>query len=120
MADLRELYQETILDHSRRPRNFQLLEDANRKAEGYNPLCGDRCKVFLKEHGGVIGKVTFQGAGCAIATASASLMTEVLKGKTVGEGTIVVSADGKTRTVTSTMTNAKGEKVTSTLAYDKS
>ena len=82
---INDLYQETILDHSRRPRNFQSLEDANRKAEGYNPLCGDQCKVFLKEHGGVIDKVTFQGAGCAISTASASLMTEVLKGKTVAE-----------------------------------
>ena len=82
---INELYQETILDHSRRPRNFHALEDANRKAEGYNPLCGDQCKVFLKEHGGVIGKVTIQGAGCAISTASASLMTEVLQGKSVGE-----------------------------------
>ena len=82
---INDLYQETILDHNRRPRNFQLLEDANRKAEGYNPLCGDRCKVFLKEHDGVIDKVTFQGAGCAISTASASLMTEVLKGKTLEE-----------------------------------
>ena len=59
---INDLYQETILDHSKRPRNFQLLEDANRKAEGYNPLCGDRCKVFVKEHGGVIDNVTFQGA----------------------------------------------------------
>ena len=82
---INELYQETILDHSRRPRNFRALEDANRKAEGYNPLCGDQCKVFLKEHGGVIGKVTFQGSGCAISTASASLMTEILQGKSVGE-----------------------------------
>ena len=82
---INDLYQETILDHSRRPRNFQLLEDANRKAEGYNPLCGDQCKVFLKEHDGVIDKVTFQGAGCAISTASASLMTESLKGKTRAE-----------------------------------
>jgi nitrogen fixation NifU-like protein len=78
---INDLYQETILDHSKRPRNFQLLEDANRKAEGYNPLCGDRCEIFMKEHGGVIDKVTFQGAGCAISTASASLMTEVLKGE---------------------------------------
>ena len=78
---INDLYRETILDHSKRPRNFQFLEDANRKAEGYNRLCGDRCKVFLKEHGGVIDKVTFQGAGCAISTASASLMTEVLKEK---------------------------------------
>ena len=82
---INDLYQETILDHGRRPRNFRSLEDANRKAEGYNPLCGDRCKVFLKEHGGVIDAMTFEGAGCAISTASASLMTEALKGKTVGE-----------------------------------
>ena len=82
---INDLYQETILDHSRRPRNFRALEDANRKAEGYNPLCGDQCKVFLKEHGGVISKVTFQGSGCAISTASASLMTEILQGKSVGD-----------------------------------
>jgi nitrogen fixation protein NifU and related proteins len=82
---INDLYQETLLHHAKRPRNFQLLEDANRKAEGYNPLCGDRCKVFLKEHGGVIDDVTFQGVGCAISTASASLMTEALKGRTVGE-----------------------------------
>jgi nitrogen fixation NifU-like protein len=80
-----DLYQETILDHSRRPRNFRVLEDANRNAEGYNPLCGDKCTVFLRENDGVIEKITFQGAGCAISTASASLMTEALKGKTVSE-----------------------------------
>ena len=82
---INDLYQETILDHSKRPRNFRLLEDANRQAEGYNPLCGDRCKVFLKENNGVLDQVTFQGAGCAISTASASLMTETLKGKTIAE-----------------------------------
>ena len=82
---INDLYQETILDHGRRPRNFRLLEDANRQAEGYNPMCGDRCRVFLKENGGVIETMTFEGAGCAISTASASLMTEALKGKTVGE-----------------------------------
>lgn len=82
---INDLYQETILDHSKRPRNFKLLEDANRRAEGYNPLCGDRCSVFVKENNGVIDKLTFQGAGCAISTASASLMTEVLKGRTVAE-----------------------------------
>ena len=82
---INDLYQETILDHGRRPRNFRLLEDANRQAEGYNPMCGDRCRVFLKESGGVIDTMTFEGAGCAISTASASLMTEALKGKTVGE-----------------------------------
>ncbi|MGH9629716.1 MAG: Fe-S cluster assembly sulfur transfer protein SufU [Bryobacteraceae bacterium] len=82
---INELYQETILDHGKRPRNFRVLEDANRKAEGYNPLCGDKCKVFLKEDQGVIENITFQGAGCAISTASASLMTETLKGRTVAE-----------------------------------
>ncbi|MCE5306933.1 MAG: SUF system NifU family Fe-S cluster assembly protein [Acidobacteriales bacterium] len=82
---INELYQETILDHSKRPRNFQSLQEANGEAEGYNPLCGDKCKVFVKEHNGVIDRVTFQGTGCAISTASASLMTETLKGKTVAE-----------------------------------
>ncbi|MEN6605086.1 MAG: Fe-S cluster assembly sulfur transfer protein SufU [Bryobacteraceae bacterium] len=82
---INELYQETILDHSKRPRNFQPLREANGEAEGYNPLCGDKCKVFVKEHNGVIDRVTFQGTGCAISTASASLMTETLKGKTVAE-----------------------------------
>jgi nitrogen fixation NifU-like protein len=82
---INELYQEIILDHSKRPRNFRPLPDANRKAEGYNPLCGDRCKVYLKEQDGVIEKIAFEGAGCAISTSSASLMTEVLKGKTVAE-----------------------------------
>jgi nitrogen fixation NifU-like protein len=82
---INDLYQETILDHSKKPRNFKLLEDANRKAEGYNPLCGDKCSVFVKETNGVIDKLTFQGAGCAISTASASIMTEVLKGRTIAE-----------------------------------
>ncbi len=82
---INDLYRETILDHSKRPRNFRLLEDANREAEGYNPLCGDKCKVFLRENNGVLDKVTFQGAGCAISTASASLMTETLNGKTIAE-----------------------------------
>ena len=82
---IKDLYQEVILDHSKRPRNFRTLEEANRSAEGYNPLCGDRCKIFLKEAGGVIDRLAFQGSGCAISTASASLMTEVLKGKTIAE-----------------------------------
>ena len=88
---INDLYQETILDHGRKPRNFRSLADANRQAEGYNPLCGDRCKVFLKENGGVIDTMTFEGAGCAISTASASLMTEALKGKTVGEAEILLA-----------------------------
>ena len=83
MADLRELYQEVILDHNRRPHNFRALEDANRKAEGYNPLCGDRLSVFLRLDGDVLTEVTFLGSGCAISKASASLMTDAVKGKSV-------------------------------------
>lgn len=79
--DLRDLYQETIFDHYRRPRNYGRPATANREAEGYNPLCGDKVKVYLQVENGVIRDVHFEGAGCAIATASASLMTESLKGK---------------------------------------
>ena len=83
--DLNDLYQEVILDHNRNPRNFRALPDANRRAEGDNPLCGDHFTVFLKLDNGVIRDVSFQGAGCAISKASASLMTEQLKGKTEAE-----------------------------------
>ena len=76
-----DLYQEIILDHSKRPRNCHPMEDANRKAEGYNPLCGDKLKLFLKMEDDVVKDVSFVGSGCAISTASASLMTESLKGK---------------------------------------
>jgi nitrogen fixation NifU-like protein len=85
MSDLRDLYQEVILDHNRRPRNFGRLAGANRSAEGFNPLCGDRLTLYLKLVDGVIEAVSFEGAGCAISTASASLMTEALKGKTEHE-----------------------------------
>jgi nitrogen fixation protein NifU and related proteins len=85
MSDLRDLYQELILDHNKRPRNFKELADANRTAEGYNPLCGDKVKVFLRVEGGLVKDVSFQGSGCAISKASASVMTESLKGKTVAE-----------------------------------
>ena len=85
MPDLRSLYQEIIVDHNRRPRNFHALPDANRTAEGDNPLCGDSLTVFLKVEGGVIRDVGFVGSGCAISTASASLMTEALRGKTEPE-----------------------------------
>ena len=81
MNDLRELYQETILDHYRQPRNAGRLEEANRMAEGFNPLCGDRVKLYLKVEDGVILDARFEGIGCAIATASASMMTESIKGK---------------------------------------
>ncbi len=76
-----DLYQETILDHSKRPRNFHSMDDANRHAEGYNPLCGDKLKLFLKVENDIVIDASFVGSGCAISTASASLMTESLKGK---------------------------------------
>jgi nitrogen fixation NifU-like protein len=85
MSDLRDLYQEVILDHNRRPRNFGPLPAANRRAEGHNPLCGDRVTVYLDVEGDRIRDVSFEGAGCAISTASASLMTEALKGLSVEE-----------------------------------
>jgi nitrogen fixation NifU-like protein len=80
-----ELYQETILDHSKRPRNYHPMEDATRKAEGYNPLCGDKLRLYLKMDGDIVQDASFEGSGCAISTASASLMTDSLKGKTRAE-----------------------------------
>ena len=80
-SELRELYQDVIIDHSKRPRNFRVLADATGTAEGYNPLCGDHLTVYLKLAGGVIEDIAFQGDGCAISKASASLMTTALKGK---------------------------------------
>jgi len=83
--DPRDLYREVILDHSRRPRGFGPLPAANRRAEGNNPLCGDRVEVFLELRDGRIADIAFQGVGCAISTASASLMTEALRGKSAEE-----------------------------------
>ena len=83
--DLGDLYQDLILDHGKRPRNFRAVEQANATAEGYNPLCGDKIKLQLKLDGDVIREAGFQGSGCAISTASASLMTETLKGRTRAE-----------------------------------
>ena len=77
-----DLYQETILDHSKRPRNFHVMADANRHAEGYNPLCGDKLRLYLRVENDIVQDASFEGSGCAISTASASLMTESLKGKT--------------------------------------
>lgn len=85
MSDLRDLYQEVVIDHSKRPRNFRKMEDANRTAEGFNPLCGDRISLYLKIENGRVADVAFQGSGCAISTASASIMTEVLMEKSVTE-----------------------------------
>lgn len=81
MSDLRELYQELIIDHGHSPRNFGVLENANYSKEGYNPLCGDKLKLYMHIEEGRIQNVKFEGAGCAISTASASLMTEFLMGK---------------------------------------
>ncbi len=81
MNDLRDLYQDVILDHYRNPRNAGRMTGANHTAEGFNPLCGDRVKLFLQVENGVILDARFEGSGCAIATASASLMTETIKGK---------------------------------------
>ena len=83
--DLRELYQDIILDHGRHPRNFRAIEHPTHAAQGHNPLCGDRVTVYLTLDGDTIDDVSFQGRGCAISTAAASLMTEVLKGKTLQE-----------------------------------
>jgi nitrogen fixation NifU-like protein len=85
VSDLRELYQEVILDHAKKPRNFRAIEEATAKAEGYNPLCGDRATVFVQMEGDRLRDVSFKGAGCSISTASASLMTDALKGKTRAE-----------------------------------
>ena len=82
MADLRDLYQEVILEHSKAPRNYRELPNANQKAEGYNPLCGDHFTVYLEVEGDSIRDISFQGSGCAISKASASMMTQSLKGKT--------------------------------------
>ena len=85
MTDLRSLYQEVILDHSKKPRNFRALEGTARHAEGYNPLCGDRVTIYVKLEDDKISDISFQGSGCAISTSSASLLTETLKGKTLAE-----------------------------------
>jgi nitrogen fixation NifU-like protein len=85
MSDLTDLYQEVILDHNRRPHNFRVIDNASAKQEGYNPLCGDRLTLFLTLDGDVIKDAAFQGIGCAISKASASLMTDAVKGKTVAQ-----------------------------------
>jgi nitrogen fixation NifU-like protein len=85
MSELRALYQEIILDHNKNPRNFKRLEDANRTVDGYNPLCGDHYTLFLKVEGDIIRDIAFQGSGCAISKASASIMTSLVKGKTKAE-----------------------------------
>lgn len=85
MPDLGDLYQDVILEHSKVPRNYRELPDAHLQAEGFNPLCGDRFTVYLKLEGDTIREIAFQGSGCAISKASASMMTQSVKGKTKGE-----------------------------------
>ena len=85
MSDLRELYQQVILDHNKNPRNFHEMADADRRVEGYNPLCGDHYTIFLKVDGETISEVSFTGSGCAISKASASVMSSTVKGKSKDE-----------------------------------
>lgn len=93
MMDLRDLYQEVILDHNRSPRNYRAIEEANRLAQGFNPLCGDKVKVYaVVSDDGLITDLAFEGAGCAISTASASVMTETLKGRTLEEAELYYQA----------------------------
>jgi nitrogen fixation NifU-like protein len=92
MSDLSSLYQEVILDHCKRPRNFHALENANRCADGYNPLCGDKVTIYLHLVDDRIADISFQGSGCAISTASASILTETLKGKTRAEAEALFQA----------------------------
>jgi nitrogen fixation protein NifU and related proteins len=89
--DLRDLYQEVIFDHNRNPRNFRIIENASRAVEGFNPLCGDRLTLYLNIVSGIIEDASFQGSGCAISTASVSLMTEIIKGKTESEAEALFS-----------------------------
>src|SRR4030095_12028432 len=90
MSDLSDLYQEVILDHNRRPRNFGTLADATRVANGHNPLCGDRLKLYLKLDGDRIENISFEGSGCAISRASASLMTDEVKGRSTADAMALV------------------------------
>ena len=92
MSDLSSLYQEVILDHSKRPRNYHALENADHHAQGYNPLCGDKVTIYLHLVDDRIADISFQGSGCAISTASASILTETLKGKTRAEAEALFEA----------------------------
>jgi nitrogen fixation protein NifU and related proteins len=95
MSDLRELYQEVIIGHAKSPHNFRKPADANRTVEGYNPLCGDRFTVYLKVEDDLVKDAAFEGAGCAISTASASLMTDAVRNKSVAEAEQLAAAFGE-------------------------
>ena len=92
MSELQELYQEIIMEHNWKPRNFRKLEDASQTADGFNPFCGDKITLYLKLDDDVVSDVGFQGSGCAISRASASLMTESIKGKTRAEADKIFDA----------------------------
>jgi nitrogen fixation protein NifU and related proteins len=108
MADLRDLYQEVILEHSKAPRNYRELKSADRKAEGFNALCGDRLIVYVEMQGDLIRDIGFQGSGCAISKASASMMTQSLKGKTKEQARVLF--EGFRQTVTG-QTTGNGNQV---------
>lgn len=89
MSELNDLYQEVILDHNKNPRNFREIEDATRTADGNNPLCGDALRVYVEMHGDLVKDVAFKGSGCAISKASASMMTQAVKGKSKEEAEVL-------------------------------
>ena len=89
MFDIKDLYQEVIVDHNRNPRNFGIINDADKVIEGFNPLCGDKLKLYLKTEGKNIADISFDGSGCAISVASASLMTDAMKGKSINDAELL-------------------------------
>jgi nitrogen fixation NifU-like protein len=115
MASLSNLYQDLILDHNRAPQNYRQMEDANRRVEGNNPLCGDRLTVWLRLDGEIIGDAAFQGSGCAISKASASLMTSAIKGKTRAEATALF--DRFRRLVTGSLPPVEAEALGKLVAF---
>lgn len=106
-----DLYQEIILDHSKKPRNCHAMDDASSKAEGYNPLCGDKLKLYIKMDGDTVADASFVGSGCAISTASASLMTETLKGKSRAEALALLERFHELLTTDTEVSNELGKLV---------
>ena len=92
MFDIKDLYQEIIVDHNRNPRNFGAIDDADNIMEGFNPLCGDRLKLYIKTEGQIISNIAFDGTGCAISVASASLMTDAMKGKSINDAELLFNS----------------------------
>ena len=92
MFDIKDLYQEIIVDHNRNPRNFGIINDADKIIEGFNPLCGDKLKLYLKTEGKNIADISFDGSGCAISVASASLMTDAMKGKSINDAELLFNS----------------------------